>query len=246
MARSIDNVNEGWNESILFADPRPQPDYSVGFKPLAFTEDQRKRLKPFIGDPTDTSLFVATRRMWFPFLTCEVKCGAGADRQNAHSATLAVRGVVELFRAVKQEKQLHREILAFSVSHDHRLVRIYGHYHVIEDQKITFYRHPIREFSFTELDGKEKWTAYRFTRNVYDKFVPMHLKRICSAIDVLTPDIDFGVSEQLDALDDPQYLSQHSEADSLSTIEQNDSQASLAMSQEATPNTSFSEQKFKK
>ena len=70
----------------------------------------------------------------------------------------------------------------------------------------------------------------------------MHLKRICSAIDVLTPDIDFGVSEQLDTLDDPQYLSQHSEAD----IEQNDSQASLAMSQEATPNTSFSEQKFKK
>src|ERR1700722_1412601 len=67
-----------------------------------------------------------------------------------------------------------------------------------------------------------------------------------SAIDVLTPDIDFGVSEQLDVLDDPQYLSQHSEADSFSTIEQNDSQASLAMSQEATPNTSFSEQKFKK
>ena len=37
-----------------------------------------------------------------------------------------------------------------------------------------------------------KWVAYRFTKNVYDKFVPMHLKRICSAIDVLTPDIDFG------------------------------------------------------
>jgi hypothetical protein len=50
--------------------------------------------------------------------------------------------VVELFRAVKQEKQLHREILAFSVSHDHRLVRIYGHYPVIEDQKTTFYRPP--------------------------------------------------------------------------------------------------------
>src|SRR5271170_338946 len=119
---------------------------SVGFKPLAFTEDQRKRLKPFMGDPTDTSLFVATWGMWFPFLTCEVKCGAGAlgvaDRQNAHSATLAVRGMVELFRAVKQEKQLHRGILAFSVSHDHRLVRIYGHYPVIEDQKTTFYRHP--------------------------------------------------------------------------------------------------------
>jgi hypothetical protein len=30
-----------------------------------------------------------------------------ADRQNAHSATLAVRGVVELFRLIKQEKELH-------------------------------------------------------------------------------------------------------------------------------------------
>jgi hypothetical protein len=48
----------------------------------------------------------------------------------------------------------------------------------------------------------------------------MHLKRICLAIDVLTPDIDFRVSEQLDVLGDPLYLSQHSEADSLSTIEQ--------------------------
>jgi hypothetical protein len=82
-------------------------------------------------------------------------------------------------------------------------VRIYGHYPVIEDQKTNFYRHPIREFSFTELDGKEKWTAHRFTKNVYDKFVPMHSKRICSAIDVLAPDIDLGVSEQLDVLDDP-------------------------------------------
>jgi hypothetical protein len=64
----------------------------------------------------------------------------------------------------------------------------------------------------------------------------------------LAPDVDFGVSEQLDSQvsDDPQHLSQRSEADSLSTIEQNDNQASLAMSQEATPNTSFSEQKFKK
>ena len=101
--------------------------------------------------------------MYFPFLTCEVKCGAAAldvaDRQNAHSMTIAVRGIVELFRLVKREKELHREILAFSVSHDDRTVRIYGHYPIIDGKKTTFYRHPIREFSFTELDGKEKWTA---------------------------------------------------------------------------------------
>jgi predicted nucleic acid-binding protein len=49
--------------------------------------------------------------MYFPFLTCEVKCGAAAldvvDRQNTHSMTLAVRGVVGLFKLVKREKELH-------------------------------------------------------------------------------------------------------------------------------------------
>ncbi len=61
---------------------------------------------------------MATYYMYFPFLTCEVKCGAVAldiaDRQNAHSMPMVVRGVVELFRLVKREKELYREILAFS------------------------------------------------------------------------------------------------------------------------------------
>lgn len=63
---------------------------------------------------------MATYYMYFPFLTCEVKYGAAAldiaDRQNAHSMTLAVRGIVELFRLIKREKELYREILAFSIS----------------------------------------------------------------------------------------------------------------------------------
>jgi hypothetical protein len=119
-----------------------------------------------------------------------------SDRQNAHNATLAVRGVVELFRAVKREKQLHRGILAFSISHDNSNIRIYGHYPLVEEDKTVYYRHPIHKFDFTTLDGKEKWTAYRFTKNVYDQFMPMHLKQICSAIDELAPDIDFGVPDQ--------------------------------------------------
>jgi hypothetical protein len=81
--------------------------------------------------------------------------------------TLAVRGIVELFRLVKRETKLHGEILAFSISHDHQTVRIYGHYPIIDRKKITFYRHPIRTFDFTELDGKEKWTAYKFVINIY-------------------------------------------------------------------------------
>lgn len=133
----------------------------------SFTDEQLHKLDPLVGSVFDTSFFVATYRMYFPFLTCEVKCGAAAldiaDRQNAHSMTIAVRSVIELYRAVKREKELDREILAFSISHDHRSVRIYGHYPVIDEDKITFYRHPIREFSFVEMDGREKWTTYKFT-----------------------------------------------------------------------------------
>jgi len=193
----IESVDEGWNNSIPVTQPRPQPDYSVGFRREAFTEDQLKRLGPLVGELTDTSFFMATYYMYFPFLTCEVKCGALdiADRQNAHSMTMAMRGIVDLFRLVKREKELHREILAFSISHDHSSVRIYGHYPIIDGPNTTFYRHPIHKFDFTTLDGKEKWTTYKFTKNVYDIWMPTHFKRICSVIDQLPADINFSVSE---------------------------------------------------
>lgn len=57
---------------------------------------------------------------------------------------------------LRRENKLHREILAFSLSHDHRTIRIYGHYPIINESKTSFYRHPIHTFDFTALDGKEK------------------------------------------------------------------------------------------
>jgi hypothetical protein len=185
--------------------------------------------------------------MYFPFLTCEVKCGAAAldvaDRQNAHSMTLAVRGVIELFRLVERENELHREILAFSISHDHRTVRIYGHYPIIDGKKATLYRHPIHEFSFTALDGKEKWTAYKFTKNVYDIWIPTHLKRICSVIDTLP---NFEVSRQsepgesgLSQVLESHNLSEPSNQDASSLLEEADSQSSRVG--DVTPETSVSQ-----
>ncbi len=88
--------------------------------------------------------------------------------------TLAVQGIVELFRAVKREDEVNRKILAFSVSHDHRSVRIYSHYPVITEKDIKYYWHLIRDFSFTELDSKDKWAAYRFTKNVAGCRAPQH------------------------------------------------------------------------
>ncbi|MCJ1385866.1 hypothetical protein MMC17_008990 [Xylographa soralifera] len=198
----IVGMNERWNESIAVTSALLQPDFCVGFKRSAFTEDQLKRLEPYTGNVLAAtklaSFFLATWRMYFPFFTCEAKCGSGgldiADRQNAHSMTVAVRGIVQLFKEVKREKELHRKVLAFSISHDDEGVKIFGHYPVIDGDKTTFYRHPIRMFNFTDLDGKEKWTAYKFTKNVYDIWMPNHYKLICSAIDDIPPDMNFEVS----------------------------------------------------
>ncbi|KAK0655516.1 hypothetical protein B0T16DRAFT_319730 [Cercophora newfieldiana] len=245
--RLVESVNEGWNNSIPLTSTRPQPDYSVGFKRDAFTKDQLTKLSPFIGDfiTGDQSFFMATYYMYFPFLTCEVKCGAAAldiaDRQNAHSMTLAVRGIVELFRAVKREDEVNRKILAFSVSHDDQLVRIYGHYPVIAGEDTKYYRHPIRSFVFTELDGKEKWTAYRFTKNVYDTWMPKHFENICSAVDQLPLNLDFDVPPLSEATGLSQGVGSLMQpaACSASAGEQ-DSQSSIAEQQAVTLDTSFS------
>jgi len=140
--------------------------------PLPDSTVIRQRLDDHVGELTETFFFMATYSMYFPFLTCEIKCGAAAldvaDRQNAHSMTMAVRGIVELFKLGKRKKELHREILAFLISHDHSTVRIYSHYALIDRNKTIFYRHSIKKFDFTSKEGRDKWTSYKFTKNVYN------------------------------------------------------------------------------
>lgn len=196
-----------------------------------------------MGEPGSklTTYFMATTRMYFSFFTCEVKCGAAAlnvaDRQNAQSMSVAFWALVILFRSVKREKELDRKILAFSVSHDHRSVRIYGHYPVIEKDKTTFYRYPIREFSFTEQDGREKWTTLKFVRNVYDHHSPKVHKLICSAIDDLPVGINFDLSQSASFFQSTPQGSQQSNAESI--LGEEDSQSSFLGAQEVTPSTSF-------
>ncbi|EGO57211.1 hypothetical protein NEUTE1DRAFT_129250 [Neurospora tetrasperma FGSC 2508] len=241
-----ETVNEGWKHSIPLANPRPQPDYAVGFKRQAFTEDQLNKLSPFIGNifDGDQSLFLSTHYMYFPFLTCEVKCGSGvfevADRQNAHSMTLAVRAIVELFRYIKREDEVNRQILAFSVSHNEKWVSIYGHYPVINGQENEYYRYPIQEFNFTALDGKDKWTSYRIIRNIYDIWMPAHYKKICSAIDQLPAELDLAVPPLSGATGLSQDAgSLMSEADPASKSVEQDSRSSNAGQQGITPDTSL-------
>ena len=239
-----ESVNEAWNNMTTYEGTLPQPDYSAGFGRSAFTEEQLDKLKPFVGEPgfKVITYFMATTRIYFPFFTCEVKCGAAAldfaDRQNAQSMSVVLRALIVLFRYVKREKELDREILAFSISHDHRSVRIYGHYPVIEEDKTTFYRHPIRAFDFT--DGEEKWTAYRFTKNVYDIWMPKLRKLICSAIDDLPAGINFDLSQSASFSQSTPQSSQQSNAESI--LGEEDSQSSFLASQEVTPTTSFTQE----
>ncbi|KAJ4414617.1 hypothetical protein N0V85_003070 [Neurospora sp. IMI 360204] len=158
-----------------------------------------------------------------------------SDRQNAHSMTLAVRAIVELFRSLKREDEVNRQILAFSISHNENWVTIYGHYPVINGKDTEYYRYPIESVDFTIADGKNKWTAYRFTRNVYDIWMPAHLKNIRSAIDQLPSDLDFDAPP----LSGATVLFQDAEAGLAPESVEQDSWSSNAEQQGVTPDTSL-------
>lgn len=226
----IETVDEGWIKSIpLITGPRPQPDFAVGLKPSAFTPEQLKKLQPSIGNWQTTSRLVATDEMFFPFLTAEVKCGNEAlniaDRQNAHNAAVAANAVFELYKLVSRQNELCQRILAFSVSHDHQAVTIYGHYVVTKGPNISFYRHLVHKFFFNSQNGNDKWTAYKFVRNIYDKFYPIHFIRVCSAIDQLPNPEDFAVDS----------FSQQSNLEPASTSYSQQTEPELQSSQTSEP-----------
>ncbi|KAH8729123.1 hypothetical protein GQ44DRAFT_701579 [Phaeosphaeriaceae sp. PMI808] len=196
-----ETVNAGWINAVPFFGPRPQPDYSLGFKREAFTKDQLEKLLPFIGCESDAhSQFAATHDMYFPFLTSEVKCGAIAldiaDRQNAHSQTILQHGLFVLFRLVGRQNELHNSINGFSFSHSDVDVRIWAHLMVINGEDAEFYREPIAMFSIKKTAQTDnRWTAWTVVMNILDLWVTDHFKLVCSAIDMLPASLDFEVSE---------------------------------------------------
>jgi hypothetical protein len=109
---------------------------------------------------------------------------------------------------------------------------------VIEGKDTTYYRHPIHKFDFTALDGKDKWTAYKFTKNVYNIWMSAHFKRLCSVIDELPANLDFSVPQ----LPQDSGLSQEFESHHLSTEPESrepNSQLSIDDAEDTTPDTSF-------
>ena len=55
-----------------------------------------------------------------------------------HSASVAGNAVIELFQSVSTAEQLNRWVLTFSLSHNHRVVKIFAHLARIEGSKTPF------------------------------------------------------------------------------------------------------------
>lgn len=183
-----ETINASWSNAISFHGPLPQPDFSLGFSIMSLPSDRLKKIEPMIGSAYQgsSSYIAPTFSMFLPFFTSEVKQSSVplkvADRQNLHSQTVALRGLVALFRNVGLLQDLHRDINGFSISHNHEKVFIWGHYIYVTGNTFTFHRHLIIGFS---IDVDHRWTAWNFVRNVYDDWVPGHYQKICAAIDLL-------------------------------------------------------------
>lgn len=185
-----ETIDARWINAMQCCQRRPHPDYALGIGRDAFTLEQLERLQLFLGTFEDESPFAATYDTLFPFLTAEVRCGEGsldeADRQNALSQTVGLRGLVRLFRQVDRAHEVHREVLGFSISHNDEVVRIYGHYPFIDGDETTYHRHAIANFAFVPtLESDHRLKTPRFVSNLHDIWAPKHFQRICSAIDAL-------------------------------------------------------------
>ena len=211
----IEELNTEWTKCGVIFGPHPKPDFAVGLGSSAFTPDELQQLRT---NHTDQCPSYMTADLFFPFLICEVKSAnlplAEAERQTMHSASIAVRALIELYRKVSREQELDQKILVFSVAHDPSFVKIYGHYAKIDGPKLRYFRHLIRSFDFTDADvedsagvlnRKDRWTAYRFTRKVYEYFVPKHLGRIRSA---LSPLVEQSPESEYE-FNNPEALSGH-------------------------------------
>lgn len=61
-----------------------------------------------------------------------------------------------------------------------------------KDKTIVFW-HLVYRFNFTALGRKNKWMAYKFTKNIHNKFIQVYYKFIYSALNNLLSGLDFEI-----------------------------------------------------
>lgn len=222
---ALENVREemsvDWTKCSLLGGTQPRPDYAYGLSSKTFTEEELSKLENYtnINNPTKF-----TESMYLPFLVCEAKCGKkninDADRQNVHSASIAVNAIVQLCRAGGDDcaQSLSGQILVFSISHDNERVKIYGHYPLIRDGRTTFHRYYVHDYSLDGHYGQDRSTGSDFTRAVYRDFYPAHRARIQLAISRLPdPRTTSMLSDVSIGGDEPQTSEQSSQENSSSS-----------------------------
>ncbi|KAM3084605.1 hypothetical protein ACMFMF_001959 [Clarireedia jacksonii] len=235
----VQSFDEVWNNCIKVTQTVPKPDSAIGFGAPNFSDEQHGKLR-IIGDVDDKSYFRATYYMYFPCLMLEVKGGTVgldiADRQNGHSATVAVFGIVNLFRKLEREKELHGKYLVFSVFHDHRMARLYGYKAIIDGEKTYCYRDDMDAFDIKARKGKNKWKSLQFCLNALDAGLEL-LEQIRSAIDEWKPNFQLESLEQIETTPKHSELSQIFVEQALSDTEASDSSNHTNL-QQITPESS--------
>ncbi|KAK1050074.1 hypothetical protein LTR74_017149 [Friedmanniomyces endolithicus] len=198
-----EEIQAEWKRCEPMGVSRPKPDFVVGLQRSAFEDEELCKLENYATPPRP---FLFTPNLSFPFLVCEAKTGQigidQADSQNIHSASVAVRAIFRLYSAAygrdhEKTQGLLGRILVFSVSHNNRLVNLYGHYAVASNSKDgkDGTTEGLEYFRLTMHDGKDRYKAYNFIRNVYDEFALEHLRRIQDAVAQLpTPEKRTGLS----------------------------------------------------
>ena len=190
----IDEVNADWYSQCILEGPQLRPDLAIGLFSSAFTEEEIDKLKRYTSVNNWTQV---TSQMFFPFLMCEVKCGREglniADRQNMHSCSVAVRAILRIEQEAdkyrqkkgieKKAESLNRQTLVFSISHDQQDARLYGHYVIVQEEKWTYYRYPVKKFDLTKTDSL--LAIHNSVRNILKSHLPEHIKRLKDALAAL-------------------------------------------------------------
>lgn len=180
-----EEMSGDWTKCNLLGGTQPRPDYAYGLSSASFTEEERLKMENYTNIDNPTKF---TESMYFPFLLCEAKCGKkninDADRQNVHSASIAVNAIVKLCAGKEgnDTEKLSGHILVFSISHDNERVKIYGHFPLIQNGRTTFHRYYVHDYSLDGHYGRDRNTGSNFTRALYREFYPAHLRRIQEAI----------------------------------------------------------------
>lgn len=198
----VDEVQAEWIRCAPMGSTRPKPDLTIGLSPDDFDEEETRKLESYSS--LDRPSF-ATPSLCYPFLMVEAKTGEEglnkADRQNAHSAGIAVNAILELQRAAfeatapERVEELFRKPLVFSVSHNGRLATLYAHFAVPSKTvtgAYTIQRSEIDVISLFKRNGVDRYKPYNFALNVYQTVGQEHRKRIKDALAALP--VPSGVS----------------------------------------------------